>query len=101
MPIYYLHQLTRDSKHDLIRPPLLLHLVGTHLHVATHTPDCLVMKKRPTQFDVARKAGVSRSTVSFVLNDKTGGNVPISDETRQRVLTAIEMPPVAEPYIRR
>ena len=48
------------------------------------------MKKRPTQFDVARKAGVSRSTVSFVLNDKTGGNVPISDETRQRVLEAID-----------
>lgn len=48
------------------------------------------MEKRPTQFDVARKAGVSRSTVSFVLNDKTGGNVPISDETRQRVLDAID-----------
>lgn len=48
------------------------------------------MAKRPTQFDVARKAGVSRSTVSFVLNDKTGGNIPISDETRQRVLEAID-----------
>lgn len=45
--------------------------------------------KRPTQLDVARKAGVSRSTVSFVLNDQDGGRVPISAETRQRVLGAI------------
>lgn len=47
------------------------------------------MKKRPTQFDVARRAGVSRSTVSFVLNDETGDKAPISEETRQRVLDAI------------
>ena len=45
--------------------------------------------KRPTQKDVALKAGVSRSTVSFVLNDQTELKVPISDETRQRVLSAI------------
>ena len=45
--------------------------------------------KRPTQVDVARLAGVSRATVSYVLNDQTGGRVPISDETRQRVLDAI------------
>lgn len=45
--------------------------------------------KRPTQLDVARKAGVSRSTVSFVLNDQDGGRIPISAETRQRVLDAI------------
>ena len=45
---------------------------------------------RPTQVDVARLAGVSRATVSYVLNSVTNGRVPISDETRQRVLSAIE-----------
>jgi LacI family transcriptional regulator len=45
---------------------------------------------RPTQVDVARRAGVSRATVSYVLNGLTDGRVPISDETRQRVLDAIE-----------
>lgn len=45
---------------------------------------------RPTQVDVARLAGVSRATVSYVLNRQTEGRVPISEETRQRVLEAIE-----------
>jgi LacI family transcriptional regulator len=45
--------------------------------------------KRPTQADVARLAGVSRATVSYVVNERTGGRVPISEETRQRVLEAI------------
>ncbi len=45
--------------------------------------------KRPTQKDVARKAGVSRSTVSYVLNDRNDLKVPISPETRQRVWDAI------------
>lgn len=45
--------------------------------------------KRPTQKDVARMAGVSRSTVSYVLNDQTQLKIPISAETRQRVLRAI------------
>jgi len=45
--------------------------------------------KRPTQVDVARLAGVSRATVSYVINNQTGGRVPISEETRQRVLEAI------------
>ncbi len=45
--------------------------------------------KRPTQKDVADKAGVSRSTVSYVLNDQTELKVPISAETRERVLNAI------------
>lgn len=45
--------------------------------------------KRPTQADVAKMAGVSRATVSYVLNDLES-NIPISDETRQRVLSAIE-----------
>jgi LacI family transcriptional regulator len=44
---------------------------------------------RPTQVDVARLAGVSRATVSYVLNRATNGRVPISDETRQRVLEAM------------
>lgn len=39
--------------------------------------------------DVAQKAGVSRSTVSYVLNDQTELKIPISDETRQRVMDAI------------
>ena len=45
---------------------------------------------RPTQVDVARRAGVSRATVSYVLNGLTDGRIPISDETRQRVVEAIE-----------
>ena len=45
--------------------------------------------KRPTQKDVAQRAGVSRSTVSYVLNDQTQLKIPISEETRQRVMDAI------------
>ena len=45
--------------------------------------------KRPTQKDVARRAGVSRSTVSYVLNGHNELKIPISEETRQRVLDAI------------
>jgi LacI family transcriptional regulator len=45
--------------------------------------------KRPTQADVARLARVSRATVSYVLNSQTDGRVPISEETRQRVLQAM------------
>ena len=46
--------------------------------------------KRPTQIDVARIAGVSRGTVSIVINGQTDGRVPISAETRKRVLAAVE-----------
>ncbi len=46
--------------------------------------------KKPTQADVARLAGVSTATVSYVLNGLTADRVPISEETRQRVLAAIE-----------
>src|SRR3954471_9609606 len=42
--------------------------------------------KRSTSADVARAAGVSRTTVSFVLNDKPGLSIP--EETRKRVLDA-------------
>ena len=40
--------------------------------------------KRPTQLDVARIAGVSRATVSFVVNGLTDGRVPISEDTRRQ-----------------
>lgn len=43
-------------------------------------------RKRSTSTDVAKLAGVSRTTVSFVLNDVMG--VSISDVTRKRVLDA-------------
>lgn len=45
--------------------------------------------KRPTQVDVAKRAGVSRATVSYVINGQANGRVPISEETRQRVLEAV------------
>lgn len=45
-------------------------------------------KKRVTSQDVANLAGVSRTTVSFVLNDVKGFN--ISAETRQKVILAAE-----------
>lgn len=45
--------------------------------------------KRPTQADVAQRAGVSHGTVSLVLNH-TEGRVPISQETRERVLAAAQ-----------
>ena len=42
------------------------------------------------QADVAKLAGVSRSTVSIVLNERSGSRVPISENTRQRVLDAAQ-----------
>jgi LacI family transcriptional regulator len=46
-----------------------------------------VGRRRPTQADVARLAGVSQTTVSQVLNNSTAISVPA--ETRQRVLDAV------------
>lgn len=46
--------------------------------------------KRPTQVDVARLAGVSRVTVSYVVNGHVNGRIRISKDTRQRVLEAIQ-----------
>lgn len=48
------------------------------------------MAQRATQVDVARRAGVSRATVSNVLTNRTGGSVPISADTRRRVLAAVD-----------
>ena len=47
-------------------------------------------KKRPTVQDVADLAGVSVTTVSFVINDKSGGNIRISEATRRKVWQAVE-----------
>lgn len=44
-------------------------------------------RKRVTSFDVARRAGVSRSVVSAVLNNTPG--IGVSEETREAVLEAI------------
>jgi LacI family transcriptional regulator len=45
-------------------------------------------KRAPTMNDVARLAGVSQTTVSFVVNNAP--NVSIPEETRERVLAAVE-----------
>lgn len=47
---------------------------------------CNLSTKRVTSQDVARRAGVSRTTVSLVLNNVAGFQV--SEETRQRVIEA-------------
>jgi LacI family transcriptional regulator len=47
-------------------------------------------RKRPTSSDVARLAGVSRTTVSYVINDRAGSKVRISKETRKKVWDAVE-----------
>jgi LacI family transcriptional regulator len=44
--------------------------------------------RRPTQNDVAKRAGVSQATVSLVLNKVSNSNIP--EETRLRVLKAID-----------
>ena len=43
-----------------------------------------MLRSRPTQRQIAEEAGVSRTTVSLVLNDVPG--VRVSPETRQRIL---------------
>ena len=46
--------------------------------------------KRPTSKDVAELAGVSRATVSYVINNKSDGNIRISEETFKRVWDAVK-----------
>ena len=45
-------------------------------------------KRAPTMNDVAERAGVSQTTVSFVLNDVPNANIP--QETRDRIAAAVE-----------
>lgn len=51
------------------------------------TERSVTRKKRPTQADVARLAGVSQAMVSYVFNNNTTFSVP--EETRQRILDAV------------
>jgi len=43
---------------------------------------------RPTQYDVAERAGVSQATVSHVFNNTTV--ISVREETRQRILAAVQ-----------
>lgn len=45
--------------------------------------------RRPSQVDVARRAGVSAGVVSAVINDRNYGSIRISDATRERVRAAV------------
>jgi DNA-binding LacI/PurR family transcriptional regulator len=46
--------------------------------------------KRSTGKDAAKLASVSRTAASYVINERTGGNIRISDETRRKVWKAVE-----------
>jgi LacI family transcriptional regulator len=46
------------------------------------------MAKRPRQADVAQLAGVSRATVSYVVNNRADSTIPITQRTRLKVLEA-------------
>jgi DNA-binding LacI/PurR family transcriptional regulator len=47
------------------------------------------VSRRPTQRDIAERAGVSTATVSYVLSGRRGGAKPPPPETRERVLRAV------------
>ena len=49
--------------------------------------DPALKPRQATQFDVAKAAGVSRSTVSLILNGRDRGRIP--PQTRERVLAAM------------
>ncbi len=62
----------------------------------------MVTNRRLTQQDIARMAGVSQTTVSLVLNNRSDADVRIAPETRERVLRVIrETGYVADPVARR
>ncbi len=44
--------------------------------------------KPPSMYDVARLAGVSQTTVSFVVNNRPNANIP--EETRERIWAAVK-----------
>ena len=48
-----------------------------------------VRRRKPTMYDVAQLAGVSQTTVSFILSGRLDGDDRISDETRGRVMQAV------------
>jgi len=47
------------------------------------------LRKRPTQKEVAERAGVSQGVVSQVLNNRTGA-IRVTPETRERVMQAMQ-----------
>jgi LacI family transcriptional regulator len=51
-------------------------------------PQLRSKSRRPTQYDVARHAGVSQTTVSHVLNNHM--DIAIPEETRQRIQSAMQ-----------
>jgi len=51
----------------------------------------MTSRRRPTQADVARLAGVSQSTVSMVLNQRDGGSILISEDTVEKVRNAMQV----------
>src|SRR5215469_11068603 len=64
-------------------------LVFLDCHVSviyTEVGPMMTAKRRLTSFDVARESGVSRATVSYVLNNDPRQTIP--PETRERVLKA-------------
>jgi integrase len=90
-----------ESRRTIIVPPWLVGLLGDHIartrpgpctcHDFTYvfsghrTINVAAQKPGPTVTDVARRAGVSITTVSAVLNDRAG----VADETRDRVHAAV------------
>ena len=69
------------------RPRLGSVQASTLAHVLAPALAPAMTGKRPTITDVARHAGVSKATVSAVLNDSSA----VKDSTRGRVLHAIEL----------
>lgn len=50
----------------------------------------MTSQPRPTQADVARLAGASTATVSYILSGRSSRSTPASPETQQRVFDAME-----------